>query len=69
VSWRRTLQAMRASLLAKATASLFLCNRSDAVLSHARGIRRSLFDRHVHAPQFYQAPIMKRRVRPGPKMH
>ena len=25
---------MRASLLAKATASLFLCNRSDAFFSH-----------------------------------
>src|SRR5205823_934278 len=35
LSWRRTLQAIRASLLAKATASLFLCNRSDAVFSHA----------------------------------
>ena len=32
---RKTLQAMRAILLASATASLFLCNRSDAVLSHA----------------------------------
>src|SRR5215207_1553357 len=40
LSWRRTLQAMRASLLARATASLFLCNRSDAVLSHAPKLNR-----------------------------
>src|SRR4051794_20104437 len=31
---------MRASLLAKATASLFRCNRSDAVLSHAPKLYR-----------------------------
>ena len=35
LSCRRTLQAMRASLLANATASLFLWSRSAAVLSHA----------------------------------
>src|SRR5437764_11891006 len=45
LSWRRTLQAMRASLLIKATASLFLCNRSDAVLSHA--------------PKLYRGPIAR----------
>src|SRR6201988_1969778 len=32
---------MRASLLAKATASLFLCNRSEAVLSHAPKLYRA----------------------------
>src|SRR5438874_9570919 len=31
---------MRASLLAKATASLFLCNRSDAALSHTPKLYR-----------------------------
>ena len=31
LSLRSTLQAVRASLLASATASLFLCNRRDAV--------------------------------------
>src|SRR5947207_10222600 len=36
---------MRASLLIKATASLFLCNRSDAVLSHA--------------PKLYRGPIAR----------
>src|SRR5215475_14348474 len=32
---------MRASLLANATASLFLCNRCDAVLSHAPKLYRA----------------------------
>ena len=32
---------MRASLLANATASLFLCNRSDAVWSHAPKLYRA----------------------------
>src|SRR5262252_4121633 len=36
----RTLQAIRASLFANATASLFLCNRCDAVLSHAPKLYR-----------------------------
>ena len=36
-----TLQAMRASLLARAVASLFLCNRSAAALSHAPKLKRS----------------------------
>jgi hypothetical protein len=34
-------QAMRASLLANATASLFLCNRSDAELSHGPKLYRA----------------------------
>src|SRR6516165_3378962 len=38
---RCTLEAMRASLLANATASLFLCNRSDAELSHGPKLYRA----------------------------
>src|SRR5262252_5511855 len=41
LSFRSTLQAMRASLLANATASLFLCNRSDAELSHGPKLYRA----------------------------
>ena len=34
LAWRSTLQLIRASLFASAVASLFLCNRVAASLSH-----------------------------------
>ena len=40
-----TLQAMRASLLASAMASLCRCSRSDAVLSHAPTLRDQVWGR------------------------
>jgi hypothetical protein len=62
---------MRASLLANATASLFLCNRSDAVLSHAPklyraqlcGRIRSTFAAWINRVRRYLLPRLEMRPR------
>ena len=73
----QSLQAMRASLLANATASSFLCNRSDADLSHgAKLYRAQLFGRirrtcrRISSVRRYLPPLLEMRPRidrrPGP---
>ena len=71
MSLRSTLQATRASLLASATASLFLCNRSDAVVSHAPkpyraqwcGRIRSTLAAWINNVRNYLLPRLKMRSR------